>query len=146
MRGSPPLHLVLFAVGFALLAVPLAQLTFARPAISASEAATHAVEKTPTVIRLQFAHVPAKVSLKHEGVELLSTSNIQGGASRIETRAPLELSSDGIELMMEVTWPDGTPNTAVSVELEPDEKDAQSQTRWSRGAKLGEALTYQWKS
>ena len=31
MRGSPPLHLVLFVIGFALLAMPLAQLTFARP-------------------------------------------------------------------------------------------------------------------
>jgi hypothetical protein len=145
MRGSPPLHLVLFAVGFALLAIPLAQLTFARPERQAATQVEKASTATPTLIRLRFAHAPKSVSLKqHDGPELLSGTSGPPGAE-IEARGDLRISEDTIELLLDVTWPEGTPDTAVTVDLEPDEKELQGQTRWSTGARLEEVLSYQWK-
>jgi hypothetical protein len=146
MRGSPPLHLVLFVVGFALLAVPLAQLTFARPARPAEAREEAPSADTPTVIRLRFAHVPSSVSLKLDGAELLGkSSGPLSNRLRMETRGNLHIPSDGIELGIAAKWPQGTPDTAVTLELEPDGLDAQSQTRWSSGASLNEVLSYQWK-
>jgi len=145
MRGTPPLHLVLFFVVFGALSVPLAKLTFARPAPPPMAPAKETAEATPTVIRLRFAHVPQSVSLKLGGTELLPAAVASHPSGNMETRADLKLPPDGIELVLTAAWPDGTPDTAVTVELEPDGLDTQSQTRWSDSTSLSEPLTYQWK-
>ena len=148
MRGSPPLHLVLFAVGFALLAIPLARLTFARPATPAvvsTREASPGDTATPTLLRVRFAHPPRSASLKHEAAELLPAPSPEPRAPSFEARTRLTLPPDGIELLLEVTWPQGTPDTAVTVELEPDGLEARSQTRWSSGGMLTEVLTFHWK-
>lgn len=137
MRGFPPLHLIIITIGFALLAMPLAHLTSARPATSTA-AETSSPSTTPTLIRVRFAHVPQSVSLKHDGRELLP-------ASSIEFRAELTIPPDGIELFLTATWPAGTPDTAITVELEPDGLETQSQTRWSNGGSLAEPLLFHWK-
>jgi hypothetical protein len=146
MRGSPPLHLVLFAIGFALLAIPLAELTFARPVQKLDTSAAAPLGSTPTLIHLRFAHSPKSVSLKQSGgPELLK--KLEGNApTEIETKVDLEIPEAGIEFFLNVTWPDGTPNTAVTVELQPDEMDPQSLTRWSSGASMNdEVISYKWK-
>ncbi len=150
MRGSPPLHLALFAAAFFLFAIPLAKLTFARPqrvmtpepVISATEAKRHEVA---TLIRLRLAHAPASLSLKQGDMELLPGDVLAKPASVIEQQAALVIPPDGIELSLEVTWPVGTPNTAVTVELEPDGMDTQAVTRWSEGPVLSEIISYQWR-
>jgi hypothetical protein len=147
MRGSPPLHLVLFAVGFALLAIPLAQLTFARPVQKVDTSAVAPPTSKPTLIHLRFAHAPKSVSLKQSGgPELLK--KLEGDApTAIETKVDLEIPQAGIEFLLNVTWPDGTPNTAVTMELQPDEMDSQSQTHWSSGASMqDEVISYKWES
>jgi hypothetical protein len=145
MRGSPPLHLILFVIGFALLAVPLAQLTFARAERSATLPSQHAIDKTPIIVRMRFAHAPSSVSLKLDGIEVLPTSSTQHPATRIEARAALPLPPEGIELSIAAKWPEGTPDTAVTIELEPDGLEAQSQTRWSRKHEMNDVLAYEWR-
>lgn len=146
MRGSPPLHLVLFAVGFALLAVPLAQLTFARPAVLRDTSAVLAESPTvPTVVRIRVAHVPETLSLKLNGRELVAGGGTKPTAAALELRENIAIPADGLEFLLSAKWAAGTPDTAVSVELEPDGLDAQSQTRWSAGTQIEDVITYRWK-
>jgi hypothetical protein len=144
MRGSPPLHLVIFGIVFAALAVPLAQLTFSRaPAVTMGAAAE--VAKTRTYIRFRFAHAPVSASVKLDGRELVAAKFAPPSNSTVEFQSELSIPKEGLELVVNVTWPEGTPDTAFAVELEPDGLDAQSQTRWSTGAKLEDVFNFQWK-
>lgn len=147
MRGSPPLHLVLFAIGFVLLAVPLAQLTFARPAAKGGVIVQTEPDAptTSAYVRLRFAHKPESLSVQLDGRELVTPGSLQSAMSVIEIKENLLLTSDGLELLVNSKWPAGTPDTALSLELEPDGFDMQSQTRWSSGNHLSDALTFHWK-
>jgi hypothetical protein len=144
MRGSPPLHLVIFGIVFAALAVPMAQLTFSRaPAVTMGRAAE--VATTRTYIRFRFAHAPLSASVKLDGRELVAAKFAPPSSSTVEFQSDLSIPKEGLELVVNVTWPEGTPETAFAVELEPDGLDAQSQTRWSTGAKLDDVFDFQWK-
>lgn len=146
MRGYPPVHILLCIIAFAAFAIPLARLTFARPAAVVVETAAPVVEsnKVNTTVRVRLAHTPTSLSLKLGDKELLPADAASQNLSEIQV--PLTLSADGIELFIQATWPDNTPDTAVTVELEPDGLETQSQTRWSNGSSLDEILPYQWKS
>ncbi len=155
MRGFPPIHLMLLAIAFALVAVPLVQLTgrSAREEGLAAETKLQSgegdlgasgEEKTPVQIRLRFAHRPERVSLmvgERELLEGLSWSELQ---AVVETQ--LVIGEDGDELWVSASWPSGTPDTALTVELEPDGLEQKSETRWSEAGELSEVLTFHWKS
>lgn len=147
MRGFPPLHLLLFSIGFALFAIPLTRLTQSRAAASApSPAASSSPAEalvTPAILRLRCAHLPAKISLTFNGRELLPAA---APAFAVEESLQVPIPPDGIELKLEAEWPGGTPDTAISVELEPDGHETLSQTRWSTDGRLSEILVYQWNS
>ena len=146
MRGSPPLHLVLFALGFALLAVPLSRLTFARPTVIRDTSPVPADAPTvPTIVRIRVAHAPEALSLKLNGRELVVGGGTKLTAAAMELRENLAIPAEGLEFLLSAKWPTGTPDTALSIELEPDGLDAQSQTRWSTGAQIEDVITYRWK-
>lgn len=150
MRGSPPLHLTLFLAGFILLAVPLAHLTFARPtAVERAASVTPSQPQataatTPAIVRIRFAHRPESLSVKLDGRELVTPAALQEAKSVVELKEDLLLTSDGLELFVNAQWPTGTSDTALSLELEPDGLDMQSQTRWTSGSQLSEAFTFHW--
>ncbi len=143
MRGAPPIHLVLLAVAFALFAIPLAQLTFARQDIvmTKTEVPITASIKTEMLLRIRFAHVPKSLSLKIGDRELIPAVPL---ISPLDIRTEMDIPSEGIDLMLDVSWQVGTPETAVTIELEPDGLDAKSHTRWSIGTQLHEILPYLW--
>lgn len=142
MRGSPPIQLFLLALAFVLLAFPLARLT-GRGAVTARVAAVTAeVQEVPALIRLRFAHPPRQVSLLQEERNLLAGADFSSSPVEIETR--LRLGADGEELRLEGTWPEGTPDTAISVEIEPEGHETREVTRWSNGPELNELLLFLW--
>ena len=165
MRGFPPVQLFLLGLVFCLLAFPLASLTTGY-AEASNPGSHHAKERVadgeigevnggtehpegehkhvevPVMVRLRFAHRPLTVSLKQEDEELLQEADLS--ASPLEVRAAIEVSHDGNELIISATWPEGTPDTALTVELEPDGFETHSETRWSSGAELNEVLTFTW--
>jgi hypothetical protein len=161
MRGFPPLQLLCLALLFGLLAVPLVRLTSGTPA---TQAAAHSsgessaqgvvagsdhhpaeahVHKVRTRFRLRFAHAPAQLSLRQEGRELVPKPNATT-ASPLEFEAELEIDHAGNELLLSAAWPEGTPETALTVELEPEGLETRDATRWSKSAKLEEVLLFQW--
>ena len=147
MRGSPVLQCLIGTVAFALFAIPLARLTIARSAPprsdDASTAAAESAKARHTFIRIRFAHPPESLSLRFEGMELVPPSR-SVLVSPLETEAAVPLSHDSIDLALAVRWPGNTSETAVTVELEPDELDARRETRWATGAALDEILNFKW--
>jgi len=162
MRGFPPVQLFLLGLVFALLAFPLAQMTkgYAKqdrheeqhdPSDGGEKSVTGGVDhpegahkhvEVPTLLRLRFAHRPLTISLKQEDEELAQKLDLS--ASPVEFKTDLEVSHDGNEMILSVTWPEGTPDTAVTIELEPDGFEFRSETRWSSEAALNEVLTFTW--
>jgi hypothetical protein len=165
MRGFPPLQIFVLGLLFGLLAVPLAHLTGQAPRPveernGASTSADHAGEsqvvkgtsehpegehkhvEVPALIRVRYAHRPLSLSLKAEGTELLTKLDLNN--SPVEVTAEIEVSHDGNEFNLEAAWPPGTPDTALTVEIEPEGLDARTETRWSTEASLHEILTFSW--
>ena len=165
MRGFPPLQIFVLGLLFGLLAVPLAHLTGqathpsaesgVSPAHVGHEAGSMVVQgasehpegehqhvEVPALIRVRYAHRPLSISLKSEGQELLPKLDLS--ASPAEVSAKIEVSHDGNEFNLAATWPPGTPDTALTVEIEPEGLDARTETRWSTEASLHEILTFSW--
>ncbi len=147
MRGFPPLQLLLLSIVFGVLAVPMIQLT--RPFVPQVKAATQAEvksgEKKATVkvlVRVRFAHPPTSVSLIQEGKELLA--GVEKTHSPLEVSSEIHATHEGEEFLLAASWPEGTPDTAITVEVEPDGADSQSRTLWSNEGQLSEVLSFQW--
>lgn len=148
MRGSPPLHLLLALLGFALFAIPLARLTFARPEVQhpASENAEPIAKpgQMKCHITIHALPVPASLSLKAGGTE--TVNGLPAAlSSAMEFDTELPIAHDTLELLVGATWPQGTGNAAITIDIEPDGHDSQSQTRWASGAELAEVLTFKWQ-
>jgi hypothetical protein len=147
MRGSPPLHLLIVLLGFALFAIPLAKLTFARPesphASSRHEEPVVEQGKTKCRITVRAVPQPATFSLKVGGREAI-TGFPASLTSPMEADAQIALPDSGAELLVSATWPQGTTESAITVEIEPDGRDALSQTRWSGSGQMNEVLTFKW--
>lgn len=156
MRGFPPLHVIAFTLAFALLAIPLSHLTFARPDTGAKavEGATAPAEPTtnlvPVLVRVRMAHVPTSLSLKFDGSQEILPPELQKPSSgTIEFRTKLTLpkqARDGIEIFATAAWPAGTPDTAITLDLEPEaEMESKSFTQWTSGSpELSAPFKYSW--
>ncbi|WP_009963916.1 hypothetical protein [Verrucomicrobium spinosum] len=145
MRGFPPLHLLLFAIAFGLVAVPLSHLTFARPVVARAQTAKPAAipDGIHTYVRLRFAHVPEKVSVRL-GDQMLLDEKTTAPSATMTTEVGLVIPKEGLELLVQATWPTGTPSTAITVELEPDEKETRTQTHWSSDLAFSQIYSFVW--
>jgi hypothetical protein len=161
MRGFPPIQIFLLGLLFGLLSIPLVQLTGHAVSTHGGDAvASHSESssldstlkatlsssieglKIPVLLRVRYAHKPLKISLKDAAEELLIEPDLS--ASPLEVDSQLVVRKEGNELSLEATWPEGTPDTALTVEIEPDGREARRETVWSSGADLREILTFIW--
>lgn len=141
MRGFPPIQIFLLCLMFGVLAVPLSHLT---GEMSNAKVVASSSEKAPDVkalLRLRFAHRPASLSLKVADLEELSAV----GDSPMETEVSLPALDHGVDIFLAATWPEGTPDTALTLEIEPDGFEVRSETRWSSSGGLDEVITFTWK-
>lgn len=142
MRGFPPIQIFLLCLTFVVLAVPLSHLT---GTVSVTKAA--AVEKVVEVkgvkalLRLRYAHKPVTLSVKIADKELIGEIE----TSPIEVDASLPSPKDGVDVFLKATWPEGTPDSAITLEVEPDGLTTRSETRWSSAGSLDEVITLEWK-
>ena len=141
MRGFPPIQIFLLALAFVVLAVPLSHLT--GTVTQAKTAAVKVVEEksVKTLVRLRYAHKPVTLSVKIADKELMV--GIQ--ASPIELTTALPSVKDGVDVFLSATWAEGTPDTSITLELEPDGFASRSETRWSSAGSLDEVITFEWK-
>jgi hypothetical protein len=142
MRASPPVQLALMLAVFVLLAVPLVQLTSGR--VTGGPKTTLQTSnsgKVRTNIRIRYAHKP-----DHLSVTLGNQNVVSDGANLLQGMSDdLVIPEEGVELQVEADWPAGTPDTALTIEMEPDSLETQSQTRWSHDGRMSEIIVYQWK-
>lgn len=147
MRGFPPIHLLLLMIAFGLIAVPLSHLTFARPTTVATwisgELPEDTQEPVKTFVRLRFAHLPMTLEVK-QGNQVLMSEKTTSPSLEMEITTKMVVPKEGLELLVNATWPENTPSTAVAVEVEPDGKSLRSQTLWSVDSTLGDVCSLTW--
>lgn len=141
MRGFPPIQIFLLCLTFIVLAVPLSQLTGNTSHVQPTEKKVAESSNVKTFLRLRYAHKPATLSLKIAGKEQLADIE----ASPIEITTNLPDIQHGVDLFLSATWPEGTPDTSLTLELEPDGLATRSETRWSTAGSLEEVITFIWK-
>lgn len=141
MRGFPPIQIFLLCLTFVVLAVPLSHLTGTTSVAKA--AAVKVVEETrvKTLLRLRYAHKPMTLSVKIADKELMPGVE----ASPIEVETALPSPKAGADVFLSATWADGTPDTSITLDLEPDGLATRSETRWSSAGSLDEVITFEWK-
>lgn len=96
----------------------------------------------PTVITVRCAHRPEFLSISHGGLVLWQSST-PGLHEEVECGLPLENGS--ATLTVSARWPEDTPDTPVTLELEPEGREAASATRWSFGPSLNDSYSFSWK-
>ena len=141
MRGFPPIQIFLLCLAFIVLAIPLSQLTGAASHAKAAPVKVVEGQSVKALLRLRYAHKPSKLSVKIGEKELMA----EIGASPIELDASLPSVKDGVDVFLSATWAEGTPDTSITLELEPDGLASRSETRWSSGGSLDEVITFEWK-
>jgi hypothetical protein len=143
MRGFPPIQIFLLVVTFVVLAIPLSHLT---GTVSHAKAAASAEVKVESVsvkslVILRYAHKPVRLSVKIGDKEQIT--GIED--TPLEWRTSLASVRDGVDVFVQATWPEGTPDTALTLEVEPDGLASRSETRWSSGGSMDEVITFIWK-
>lgn len=143
MRGFPPIQIFLLVLTFVVLAVPLSRLTGTVSVANAKAAVVEKVVEGTSVkglVRVRYAHRPVTLSVKIGEKELI------GGIedSPMEVDALLPAPKEGVDVFLKATWPEGTPDTAVTLEVEPDGLATRSETRWSSARSLDEVITLEW--
>ncbi len=141
MRGFPPIQLFLLCLAFVALAVPLSHLTGNTSNAKVVKVAANEAKSVKALLRLRFAHKPATFSLKIADKELIASAD----ASPLEREAVLPATQDGVDVFLSATWPENTPDTALTLEIEPDGLEARSETRWSSAGSIDEVITFSWK-
>jgi hypothetical protein len=141
MRSAPPVQLALVLLGFMALAWPLIRLTSSSSAVAMVVPVVVAVGHTSCHLRVSYAHQPTELSVAL-GEQVLTGSPEPGGVTELTVDLPV--GKDGLELSLSAHWPAGTPRTAVTVDVEPDGLDSQSQTRWTDQASMAEVLLFTW--
>lgn len=141
MRGFPPIQLFLLCLAFVALAVPLSHLTGNTNHAKVIQPAVNETQSVKALLRLRFAHPPTTLSLKIADKELITTLD----ATPIEIDNVLPATQDGVDVFLSATWPQNTPDTALTLEIEPDGLEARSETRWSAAGSLDEVITFSWK-
>lgn len=141
MRGFPPIQIFLLCLAFIVLAVPLSQLTGTslqdKPAV---KAAAKVEASSAALLRVRYAHRPVTLSVKIGGKELVGSID----ASPLEMETTLTAPKEGVDVFVAATWPEGTPDTALTLEIEPDGLESRTETRWSSGTTLDEVVTFAW--
>jgi len=91
---------------------------------------------------MEFAHAPLLAGLMQNGQAILE-ARTRGGSTSVEVRLQLDLSERMLEMPFTVTWPEGTPRTAVTIRFEPDGMESREVTFWSEGD-LDEFIELHW--
>lgn len=96
----------------------------------------------PTVITVRCAHRPEALSISCGG-RLLWQPETPGLYE--ETECCLPLKDGSVILTVSARWPENTPDTPITLELEPEGKTTVSATRWSFGPSLNDSYSFSWK-
>lgn len=110
--------------------------------ISTDLTPTAPTETIRTLITVKCAHQPESLVISCGGTPL---HQFTAPALLEELECDLPISSAPLTLTVDAHWPTSTPDTPVTLELEPQGKPTISVTRWSFGPDLNDSFSFSWK-
>lgn len=108
-----------------------------------STPAVSQVPETSLTLSVRYAHTPLSLRVSHLGAALWEASDEESLEAGLETN--LLLPREGVDLLVEATWPKGTPLTALELTMEPEGKASQSVVVWGEG-QLEDVVTFVWEA
>lgn len=148
MRGRPLLNVILFALVWGLLGLPLWRLTHASApdgARGAPVAAGHAravVRDEHAWATLRFSPLPESFRVSQDGRTLWEGTNVVGLTQERECR--LSMTAGRVAVLLDVDWPAGVEQGAAELTVEPDRRPAASRQAWGSG-RSRHNLEFSWK-
>lgn len=148
MRGFPFLNLLIALVLSLAVLWPLVwRYTRTEEKAESLEAAAPLVEPEPgepARVSLRFVHAPLAVKLMADGQTLHEWTAL-AGALVLEESVTLPLVEDRVEIMVQITWPAGTPETVAELQVEPDGREKKRANVWSVDGAADELIALTWK-
>ena len=138
MRGSPLLHALLAFVAIALLGWPVHRLTRAASVVATPIPTNAAAALAKVPVELQFTTPPKSARIRHLG-KVVWSADAPGASGDAELSLPWP--KEGVDLIVEITWPDDAPLAAARVVLTDPAGEEQTRSVWGRGA-TSEVLTF----
>ncbi|MDD5261514.1 MAG: hypothetical protein PHD76_06650 [Methylacidiphilales bacterium] len=141
MRGSPLIRTCVVLALLLLAALPLWRLTRSHGAPVATVAPEIAANEPAKKlsVHLKFVHAPRSFRLLYLGKTLWNPS--VNGAESFKTELGIPFPKEGIDLELKAQWPEGTPETAVRLDVQTPEGASLHKTVWGKGA-IDEILTF----
>jgi len=133
MFGSPIRTTVIILFLFCACSVVGLSLVKPRPVTKEVTVPTE-VASSQAWVTVRCAHAPERIRLKKEGV-LLELDQF----SELEHEAALEYKA-GEVLQLELAWPEGTPETAALLVIEPDGRENREISYWGNRTLLREII------
>ncbi len=149
MKSRPIPELLFILLLFGVAWFPLKRLTDAGAAVSLSapslrppDAPGDAGKSVPVFLRIKSAHAPERCAVSLPGGEPLWTWDNTAAVTSIDARIDLPIRPGAVlDLAVRATWSGGTPETALTLTLEPDGIEGESVTVWARGS-FDDILTF----
>lgn len=140
----PTLTFGLTLAGVLLASIPLLYLTAEAPKREIHENVDQELPSTNKLLaRVQFTGTPLACTLRFEGQELATMPTGTFAPWEVELSLPQQ---NTIELEAELQWTAESAENAVSITLEPAQKDARTDTRWTGpdGTLLHDIFIFTW--
>jgi len=135
VRGSPLLRALLAFIGIALVGLPLWNLTH-RAAVAIAPAVE--VKVRPVKIEFTLTQPASKISVRHLG-KVVWTGEAAGSSAEAEFTIPWP--REGVDLNVQIEWPENAPLAAARLRLTDPEGGEQERSIWSAGP-ADEVLTF----
>ncbi len=141
MTGSPLLRFFPALAGVCLTGALVYHMTSAPRAEQAAPVTTTAAQQIPALLVIKCAHAAQRLTVSH-GENILWQSDAPALQDEAEILIP---ATPHLTLSVKAVWPQGTPNTPITLELEPEGKPGAAATRWSFERELKDTFTFSWK-
>lgn len=138
MRGSPLLRAALAFLAILALGWPLRELTGNVRAPEAPAAAATPAPAKEIELQLTFTTVPLSVRVRFLGREVWSDA---APAAEIARTLPIPFPPEGVDLQLEVAFPDGAPLAAMRARLTDPEGETHEKALWGTG-RIDDVLTF----
>lgn len=146
MHGSPFRQFLLTLAGVIMLGCFLFAAT--RPAKHAEKPptppSTSQDNTIPTFMSVKYAHKPLslRISLAEEKAAPVL---YQGSPTEMEISTSIDIPrKPATTIIVEASWPEGTPDTPISITLEPDGLPSRTSTNWSISRELHNTYLFSW--
>ena len=138
MRGSPLIRALLAFLAIAMLGWPLWRLTSSTEAVAAPVSAAPVSEAKAIGLQLTFTTVPKSFVIRHLEKDIWSEAAPQAESEREVT---IPFPEKGVDLIVKIEWPEGTPRAAARLRLTDPAGDPHEKSVWGQGT-TEEVLTF----